>query len=718
MHDTRLLPAALVAWVGAWLCVVLGMRWHSPVIAGLITCAVVVIVPAVLFIRTASHVALVAVAIAVVVPLITALRVQQVTSGPLAQAAQHQAAITATATLAGDPQPMKQRAFRGRELPAKVRIAARVHSAQFRGQRYALAAPVTLIGGQRVLRTLLPGTTITVDALARPARTGERAAAVLDIREVAVVGQAPRYQRWAGTVRAGLREAVQHRPRDAAALLPSLSIGDTSLAPQSLVDDMRATGLSHLTVVSGANVSIVLAVMFAGLALVRIRGAVAVAAAFVGLVAFVVLARPDPSVLRAAVMGVVALIAIAQGLSRNLRGGGTRSLAALCVAIIVLIIWDPWLATSWGFALSVAATAGLVIAARPVSFWLRARVHHRLAPVTDAFTVTVVAQCAVAPVLLAMGGTVTAVSIPANMIVAPAVAPATISGLAAAAVSPLSPSLARWVALPGTWATGWIATVAHRAADVQIPRLWHSRWLPSTWQFLMCDVGQGAAFVVNTGQGHGLLFDSGPDPQKVDRCLHEAGVSVLDAIVLTHFHADHVDGLAGALRGRTVGTTYVSPLFSPPERAAVVQAISREVVIAQPGQRLQWAEVTVTFLWPRTWLDTESPENDHSVVSLLSIGARTVLITGDVETAAQSALAPVLPDVDVMTMPHHGSAKQNIRFAAAAAPEVVLVPVGANNDYGHPATSALELYAGARIGRTDTDGAVAVLADGTVVAQH
>ena len=93
---------------------------------------------------------------------------------------------------------------------------------------------------------------------------------------------------------------------------------------------------------------------------------------------------------------------------------------------------------------------------------------------------------------------------------------------------------------------------------------------------VMCDVGQGDGMVLAAGDGSAVVVDTGPDPRAMDRCLDDLGVRRISLVVLTHFHADHVNGLPAVLDGRTVGEIETSPLRDPPDRAAAVDAWARE----------------------------------------------------------------------------------------------------------------------------------------------
>ena len=144
---------------------------------------------------------------------------------------------------------------------------------------------------------------------------------------------------------------------DARGLLPGLVVGDESGLSETLRSDMQSIGLSHLTAVSGANLAIVTGLVLALARLFGVTRRVAVCCAAAALFGFVVVVGPQPSVLRAAAMGVVGLFAI---FSARDRAGFT----ALTMSIVALLMVDPWMSVSMGFALSVAATAGLLLFAR------------------------------------------------------------------------------------------------------------------------------------------------------------------------------------------------------------------------------------------------------------------------------------------------------------------------------------------------------------------
>jgi competence protein ComEC len=246
------------------------------------------------------------------------------------------------------------------------------------------------------------------------------------------------------------------------------------------------------------------------------------------------------------------------------------------------------------------------------------------------------------------------------------------------------------------------------------------RWPPPGWVMVACDVGQGDAVVVNLGDGSGLVVDAGPDPALVDRCLDRLGVERVPLLVLTHFHADHVDGVPGVMSGRDVGTVLVSPMADPPEQATAVTSWTGSVVEAAPGQTGASGAAAWQVLWPGDPVASAgSAANNASVVLLVEVSGVRLLLTGDIEPEAQAALlaSGTVPPVDVLKVPHHGSRYQDAGFLTATDATAAVIGVGEGNPYGHPDPALLsELSeAGMLVGRTDLDGDVAVVIDSGVL---
>ena len=242
-------------------------------------------------------------------------------------------------------------------------------------------------------------------------------------------------------------------------------------------------------------------------------------------------------------------------------------------------------------------------------------------------------------------------------------------------------------------------------------------WPPPDWLMIMCDVGQGDGLLLRSAPAAAVVVDTGSDADRVDACLADAGIVDVPAVILTHFHADHVAGLAGVLRSRRVGTVLTTPVEEPREQAELIASVlSGSGHTAQPvtaGDSRRVGEVSWHALWPRRLITSGSIPNNASIVLIAEVSRRRLLLTGDIEPEAQQAL---IPDVrgrsfDVVKVPHHGSRHQSPDFARAVRAPIALISVGEDNEYGHPAPEAIEMFSGAGsvVVRTDLAGDVAIV---------
>ena len=239
-------------------------------------------------------------------------------------------------------------------------------------------------------------------------------------------------------------------------MLPALVLGDTSTLNGQTTAEFRASGLTHLTAVSGANVTIVCGAVLFTAALVGPRMAVALAA--VALLAFVIVVQPSASVLRAAVMGGITLLAVVSHRRR-------QAIPVLSASVIVLMIAAPELAVDVGLRVVGIGDRGACRRSRRCGRgdWSRAAGPK---PLADAVSVAVAAQLVTAPLVAGISGTFSVVSVVANLAVAVVIPPITVVGTAAAALCPLWPSGAQLLIRftgPELW---WLLRVAHWAAGI------------------------------------------------------------------------------------------------------------------------------------------------------------------------------------------------------------------------------------------------------------
>ncbi len=750
-----------VGAVAAWLAIVLTIG-RPPVIALSIAVGATLVGVAVCVVtwRFGHATALAAAAFCVALVLLPlAARLAWARDGPLAHLATSHADVVADLRVASDPRPLSGRG--STSAAPRIAVDAELKAVRIAGRKIAVGGHLVVFAPASSWRELIPGQVVRSQVRLAPADGGELLSAVASAPSAPEqIGQAPWWQRTAVVVRSSLRKAASPLPEPARGLLPGLVDGDTSELDPMLAEHFRTAGLTHLLAVSGTNCVIIVGA--AALVLRRLRLGPITCAVGSGLVllAFVVVARPSPSVLRAATMSGIALVALAVGRPR-------LAVPMLAAAVLGLLVWRPTLATDAGFTMSVLATGSLLLLAPTWAAGLRRR---RVPPVVaESVAVAAAAHVVTAPVIAAISGMVSLVAIPANVLAEPVVAMTTIVGFGAALTAPVVMPLGQllsllaglpcrwlvWVAswfggLPGAvlpWPSGllgglgllavigvvWaLARRPHRrlplvamaltALIIQIPvRSATSGWPPAGEVFVACDVGQGDALVLPAGPGSAVVIDTGPDPVLVDRCLRDQRVSDIPLLVLTHDHADHIGGIAGVLHGRRVGRVITGPLAEPEFGARLVAgALRPRQLQAEPapvGLRLQVGDVALEVLGPpHAFRGTRSDPNNSSLVLRAESHGVRILLPGDAEIEAQQQLLAVEAHIgaDVLKVPHHGSAYSDHSFLAAVHARLAIISVGSHNDYGQPAPSLLaELdRLGLLVRRTDRDGDVAVTSTG------
>ena len=571
--------------------------------------------------------------------------------------------------------------------------------------KYRLRIPVRVIASTRSVDGLLPGQKIRVSAKVVDSKEKRVAALLIVSKKVEVLTQPSLWAYSLAKIRLGLRNATG--TGDAGALIPGMVIGDVSKQSVDFKNDMRRSGLTHLVAVSGANFAIVSSFVLWGMQFFFRRINHRLIATAISLTAFIALVRPSPSVLRAAAMAAVLLFAHGTRQGRD-------SLPALGFAIGAVVIADPFQARDPGFALSVLATAGLLLLAPKIK------------PKVLAPPIAAMVFCA--PIIVAISGYISPVSVLANLLAAPAVTPITIVGFIAALISPIAPPIswgliflikpfAAWIAWVARWSSqfpvftlksglyGFIAAAfivaliyfGRARAGIAILVLiisisWLQRFPAGDWQVANCDIGQGDAMVINLRHHRGIVIDVGPDPQLMDRCLHQLGIKEIPLLILTHIHADHVGGLQGAKKNRIVGTTWFGNINA--------------------GTHAHIDNIDIDVKWPQRG-DFDGNPNNSSIAATFTSPDFTLFAAGDIEPPVQAQLLSRIGKVDIYKVAHHGSRFQDLDLMRELSPVIAVISVGEGNSYGHPALSTIEALTQlhAKVLRTDVDGAVAIRAE-------
>jgi len=611
-----------------------------------------------------------------------------------------------------------------------------------------------LAQGQRVAGDLTlhpaqgPRNPGTFDYGAHLAREGVRVVATARGERLEAL-DAPRPP-WPARVRRAALDALGRAlPPASAALLGGLLLGDRTALPRDLDDAFRRGGVYHVLAVSGFNVALVAASVWALCRLARAGRRASACSAIAVVTGFAAVVGPEPSVLRAVVMAVLVLSALV--LEREASVVNSLALAALAIlAVRPGDLLDP------GFQLSFAATAGIVLAPLPRGL------------VAGALGVSAAAQLAVLPIALTHFNQLSTIGVLANLGVVPLAGAATIGGLAAVGLAFASEALAA-VAFDAVWpvllalrgvvalaaavpgavlhlpAPPWSALACYAAALLLGVAWWRrapaegarrGRAAPAAalgllaasvaiaaWPLVrppdgrlrvtVLDVGQGDAIVVETPDGRAVLIDAGGGgPGRLDAgervvapFLWNRGYLRLAATAVTHLDADHAGGMPTVHR-----------LFGVPARLTV-DGLAR-APFAAGGAVLSLVRPRQA---PADAAARGRAANDEAMVLRLEYGLAAFLLASDIEAAREvdlvAAGAPLA--ATVLKVPHHGArGSSTAPFLAAVGPSVAVVSVGPRNTYGHPSPGALARLAaaGASVYRTDQDGAVLLETDGRALS--
>jgi competence protein ComEC len=539
-------------------------------------------------------------------------------------------------------------------------------------------------------------------------------------------------------------------PARDAALVRGMVLGEDDALPARMRDDFRAAGLAHLVAASGQNVMLLAALALAASVLLGVGHQARWLAVLLLIALYVPLAGAGPSIQRAGVMGAAGVVAV-------LAGRPAARWHALLLAAAVTLTLNPRAAEEPGWQLSFAAVVGLLALAEPVAGALRRRGAPRA--LAEAVAVTTAATLATAPLIALHFGRTSLVSLPANVLAAPAVAPVMWLGMLAGAVGQLSPGLAGMPAALAALPAGYVAWVGHGAAalpgaQVALPpavvacacglgaaavRSGPVRRLapllatltvlagvaaaaapagvspPTGPRVTFLSVGQGDATLIQDA-GRAVLVDAGPADGPVLARLRHAGVTRLDLLVVTHAQADHDGGAASVLRAMPVSLLLDGrdgarePDGARMAAAAAARGVRR--IAPAAGQVLRVGSIVLRVLSPRPEplaAHAGADPNERAIVLEATVGPLRTLLTADAESDVLERLD--LSTVDVLKVSHHGSADEGLAaMLPRLRPRLAVIEVGAHNLYGHPVASTMRALfaAGVRVLRTDRDGSVAV----------
>jgi len=561
-------------------------------------------------------------------------------------------------------------------------------------------------------------------------------------------GLAYRIESWRESVRDKFNATLPGAPY--AGVLSALAIGDQSSIAQNQWQVFTRTGVNHLMSISGLHITMLASLGFALTywlwrrstrltLLLPARKAAALMALLVALGYALISGYAVPAQRTVYMVGAVA---IALWLNRNFSLG-----QMLSIALLGVLIPDPWAVLSPGFWLSFGAVALILyVTAHRIgrSHWLA-----EYGKVQWAMTIGLI------PMLLALFQQVSLVSPIANAFAIPLVSlvvvPLTLLGVVLPFDAPLwlAHLLMSWSMVCLTWLNALPQAVWTQHAPpawsivagmlgvlwILLPRGFPSRWLglvlmlpmffnapeapvQNSLRLTIFDVGQGLAVAVQT-QRHALLYDTGPDFSNENDsgnrilipALRAMDIAKLDGLILTHDDSDHTGGAASVMQAMPIDWL----LSSLPDGHVLLQHATHPQRCAD-GQHWDWDGVGFEILHPdiASYNDETIRDNDRGCVLRISIGEQRILLTADIEKKSEARLINEHADklfTTLLVVPHHGSkTSSTLEFITATLPDYAVFTVGYRNRFGHPKQEIVQRYAdsGAELFRSDQDGAILV----------
>ncbi len=558
----------------------------------------------------------------------------------------------------------------------------------------------------------------------------------------------------AGEVRERFSAAAKRAlPNRQAGLLLGMTDGDVSLIDEATTADFRSTGLAHLVAVSGYNVAVFLAVLMLFVrALIPGRRWLRVVVAAPALVFFAFLTGLSASVLRATVSAGIVLAVTADGRR-------TDAVRATMLAFVLLVLASPEILFQPGFQLSFGATLGIVVWNEPLTLRFISLLPNRDSKTSKAIAAglatTIAAQVAVAPLLAWHFGRIPGVGAVANIVAIPLGGMVMVGGLITLGVASLfsfldwAPAVMRlpldailgaahlFARVPGAslGVTVLVAVAATAGVAAVLARSTRTRGISAACALLFgaasggqliagaacegpsivaLDVGQGTSILLHDGDT-AVLVDGGPEAGGVLYDLEEFGVGSLDAVFVSHPHADHTEGIVRALERLHVGRV-IGPVTLPWRKGGDIVAVARRsgvpVTETAAGDMFTFGKIRIEVLFPPPGPAppySEDLVHAYSLVLRAEVGPVTALLPGDVGAQEEEEMMGEELASEVFVAPHHGSKDLDPEFVDAVDPELTLVSVGADNRYGHPAPEALDAYSRhSDVFRTDQNGSVMV----------
>lgn len=551
------------------------------------------------------------------------------------------------------------------------------------------------------------------------------------------------------------------------AVFEALILGERGRMDPAATLSLQKTGLFHLFALSGGHIAIIFFLLFTLLKYLRVPTRLSYILLIVLLIFYSLLVEGRASFLRATIMSVAFLLG-------KLFWKDVHLLNTISLSLFFLLLLNPFQLFDLGFQLTYAATLGIILF-MPKLMKLLPRLPLKI---SETFAMSLTAQAGVFPLIASSFHRIIFSGLALNMIGIPLVGLIMAVGYVFLPVAFLWGALAKLTALviaflikvfmlsthlldglhflsyriptPPTFVvvgyflflllfllppqarTIKLASIPGFAACLALLIFYPFSAATKNFKITFIDVGQGDSILVEFPGHKKMLIDGGGLPvgtfdvgeSVVSPFLWNKRIKRIDYLVLTHAHPDHLNGLAAVARNFRIGEFW--EVAGPPEDKTYAELKKSLLDIPQKrvfeGFRLGEGGVTIEALFPRADVPpTIIPDNDQSLVLRISYGSTSFLLPSDIGINPEREILERAGELksQVLKSPHHGSnSSSSILFLKGVAPEVIVISVGRSNAFGLPQADILERYreSGAKIYRTDLDGAVEISSDGQKIS--
>lgn len=575
----------------------------------------------------------------------------------------------------------------------------------------------------------------------------------------------PMYKMWINTLKNRFEDNISAiLPRENAGIANALLLGDSKYIEKKQKQRFSDASLSHILAISGMHVGLAISTLSVLLKKFDNRKGKYILILF--LIFFMELTGCLPSVIRAVIMSIIAIIS-------KLVYRKSDTLNNICISCLIILIINPYYILNIGFQLSFLGTLGIVLFYERLNSII-CKFKVKIGIIKKTILLSISANILIFPILVYSFNSISLVFLLSNILVLPLLAIMCVTGYLTIIVSLISTNSSKIIGIVFNYCVTLFKIIADYCSKITLlrtniitPNLFyiiiyyvfifyiffiyknsHKKYLKKIFIFIsifliiinifsnykkglniyFIDVGQGDSTLIITEKNKKILIDGGGSESSsfdvgenvLVPYLFDRKVMTIDYMIISHFDSDHCKGLFTVMDKLNVKNVIISRQGKVSENYKTFLSIVKEkkvnVIYIKAGDKLNIDKSTyMDFLWPQEAQIQENILNNNSIVCKLHYKNFSILFTGDIEKIAEEKLVQKydkrILNSTVLKVAHHGSKSSSTQnIVDLINPKVVLIGVGEKNNFGHPDYNVIQRFEniGARVYRTDTDGEIAI----------